>query len=73
MNPPPAETGMRLADVDTPALLVDLDAFERNLETMAHGTSAAGVRLRPRAKTHKCAVIARRQMAAARSACAARR
>ena len=63
MNPPPAEIGMRLADVDTPALLVDLDAFERNLETMAHGASAAGVRLRPHAKTHKCAVIARRQMA----------
>ena len=63
MNPPPAEIGMRLADVDTPALLVDLDAFECNLETMARGTSAAGVRLRPHAKTHKCAVIARRQMA----------
>ena len=63
MNPPPAEVGIRLADVDTPALLVDLDAFERNLEAMAHGTSAAGVRLRPHAKTHKCAVIARRQMA----------
>ena len=63
MNPPPADIGMRLADVDTPALLVDLDAFERNLETMAHGISAVGVRLRPHAKTHKCAVIARRQVA----------
>ena len=26
---PPAHPGMPLADVDTPALLVDLDAFER--------------------------------------------
>ena len=63
MNHPPAEIGMRLADVDTPALLVDLDAFERNLDAMAGNVSGAGVRLRPHAKTHKCAVIARRQMA----------
>ena len=63
MNHPPAEIGMRLRDVDTPALLVDLDAFERNLHVMAENISAAGVRIRPHAKTHKCAVIARRQMA----------
>ena len=63
MNHPPAEIGMRLADVDTPALVIDLDAFERNLRAMAENVSAAGVRLRPHAKTHKCAVIARRQMA----------
>lgn len=54
---------MALADVDTPALLVDLDAFERNLAAMAEHAAAAGVRIRPHAKTHKCAVIARRQMA----------
>ena len=63
MNHPPAEIGMPLADVDTPALLIDLDAFERNLDAMAERISAAGVRLRPHSKTHKCAVIARRQMA----------
>ena len=63
MNHPPAEIGMPLADVDTPALIIDLDAFERNLEAMARNVSAAGVRIRPHAKTHKCAVIARRQMA----------
>ena len=60
---PPAETGMSLGDVDTPALLIDLDAFERNLNLMAGNVAACGVRLRPHAKTHKCAVIARRQMA----------
>ncbi|HSS65691.1 MAG TPA: DSD1 family PLP-dependent enzyme [Gammaproteobacteria bacterium] len=59
---PPAEIGMLLDEVDTPALLVDLDAFERNLELMAANAEAAGVRLRPHAKTHKCAVIARRQI-----------
>lgn len=63
MNHPPAEIGMRLAEVDTPALLIDLDAFERNLRAMAGNVSAAGVRIRPHAKTHKCAIIARRQTA----------
>lgn len=56
---PPAQIGMDLEDVDTPALLVDLDAFEGNLDRMASETSSRGVRLRPHAKTHKCAVIAR--------------
>lgn len=60
---PPAEIGMALEEVDTPALIVELDAFERNLERMAHAVRAAGVRLRPHAKTHKCAEVALRQMA----------
>jgi D-serine deaminase-like pyridoxal phosphate-dependent protein len=55
---------MALADVDTPALLVDLDAFEANIATMARKAAAAGAALRPHAKTHKCAEIARRQLAA---------
>jgi D-serine deaminase-like pyridoxal phosphate-dependent protein len=54
---------MGLDDIDTPALLVDLDAFERNLGRMAEAAKAAGVRLRPHAKTHKSPVIARRQVA----------
>lgn len=62
-TPPPAVVGSTLADVDTPALLIDLDAFERNLDVMARGVADAGVRLRPHAKTHKCASIARQQMA----------
>ena len=62
-TPPPAQAGMPLADVDTPALLIEMDAFERNLDTMARGIAAAGVQLRPHAKTHKCAPIVRRQMA----------
>ncbi|MDX1529070.1 MAG: DSD1 family PLP-dependent enzyme [Gammaproteobacteria bacterium] len=60
---PPAQIGMPLEEVDTPALIVDLDAFERNLKLMADNVESCGVRLRPHAKTHKCAVIARRQMA----------
>jgi D-serine deaminase-like pyridoxal phosphate-dependent protein len=60
---PPAAVGMALAEVDTPALLIDLDAFERNLERMAAFVAKAGVRLRAHAKTHKSPVIAARQIA----------
>jgi D-serine deaminase-like pyridoxal phosphate-dependent protein len=54
---------MPLKDVDTPALLIDLDAFERNLKRMADAAASAGVRLRPHAKTHKSPVIGLRQIA----------
>lgn len=61
---PPAAIGMPLDDVDTPALLIDLDAFERNLQRMAAATPANGrVKLRAHAKTHKSPVIAQRQIA----------
>lgn len=53
---------MELGDIDTPALLIDLDAYERNLERMADKVQATTVRLRPHAKTHKCPIIARHQM-----------
>ena len=60
---PPAEPGMPLEDVDTPALIVDLDIFEANMARMADEARRGGIRLRPHGKTHKCAVIAMRQMA----------
>lgn len=60
---PPADVGMPLDEVDTPALVIELDPFEANLARMAEAAGAAGVRLRPHAKTHKCAVIALRQIA----------
>jgi D-serine deaminase-like pyridoxal phosphate-dependent protein len=52
------------ADLKTPALVVDLDAFERNVGKMADHCRATGISLRAHAKTHKCAEIARRQIAA---------
>jgi 3-hydroxy-D-aspartate aldolase len=61
---PPASIGIALEDVDTPALVLDLDALERNLLRMADAVKGSGVRLRPHAKSHKCAEIARRQIAA---------
>jgi 3-hydroxy-D-aspartate aldolase len=60
---PPAEVGMALEDIDTPALLLDLDAFEYNLKRMASEITSTGLTLRPHGKAHKCAEIARRQIA----------
>ena len=62
-NIPPAEIGMPLEKVDTPALLIDLDAFESNLDHMAQRLEGTGVRFRPHAKTHKCPTVALLQMA----------
>lgn len=58
----PAEIGMGLEDIETPALIVDLDAFERNLRKMADFARAHGVALRAHAKAHKSADVARRQL-----------
>ena len=53
---------MSLADLPTPALLVDEVAFERNLAKMAKHLASQEVGLRPHAKTHKSATIARKQL-----------
>jgi len=60
----PARIGATQDEIDTPALVIDLDAFERNLRKMAAFAAECGVRLRPHAKTHKCPTIARLQIAA---------
>ncbi|MCR9139237.1 MAG: DSD1 family PLP-dependent enzyme [Alphaproteobacteria bacterium] len=60
----PAAIGMDLADVGTPALIVDLDAFERNVALMRDFIETRGIRHRAHAKTHKSADIARYQMSA---------
>ena len=49
-------------DLATPALLVDADAFQHNLDTMSK--ALPGARLRPHVKAHKCSAIAGRQAAA---------
>lgn len=59
----PARPGQPLSEVDTPALLLDLDAFERNLDRMDQTLAGFKVRVRPHAKSHKCPEIALRQMA----------
>lgn len=50
--------------LQTPALVIDLDVLERNIARMADHARRHGVNLRPHAKTHKSAEIAKRQMAA---------
>jgi D-serine deaminase-like pyridoxal phosphate-dependent protein len=52
------------ARLDTPALLIDRAALDRNIAAMAAHARAVGVALRPHAKTHKSLAIARRQLEA---------
>jgi D-serine deaminase-like pyridoxal phosphate-dependent protein len=56
--------GATLAELETPALLIDLDVLEANLAEMASVAARAGVALRPHTKTHKSPEIARMQVAA---------
>ncbi len=53
---------MKLADLDTPALLIDLDIMERNLCRAASYAREHGLRLRPHTKTHKIPALGRRQI-----------
>ncbi len=57
------DVGVSKSDLDTPALLVDLDKLERNLQTMQTVVARNGIASRPHAKTHKCPEIAQRQIA----------
>ena len=52
----PAEIGMPLSEVDTPALILDLDAFDRNLDRMDASLAGKKIKIRPHAKSHKCPV-----------------
>jgi 3-hydroxy-D-aspartate aldolase len=58
----PARVGMNLDEVVTPALLIDLDAFEHNVAALKQQLEVAGVRLRAHSKTHKSVDIARYQI-----------
>jgi D-serine deaminase-like pyridoxal phosphate-dependent protein len=55
--------GQGVAAIDTPALVIDLDAMQRNLAVMAAFARRRHLRLRPHAKTHKSAWIAQQQIA----------
>lgn len=61
---PPAQVGHTLADIDTPALVLDLPAFEANcrhlVDVMTHNYPA--VRVRPHTKAHKTPAIAALQL-----------
>ena len=55
--------GVSKWELDTPALCVDLDKMEKNIQTMQAALQKSGIPSRPHAKTHKCAAIAKRQLA----------
>ena len=56
--------GQSVDAIDTPALVVDLDAMQRNLRLMAEFARSHRIRWRPHAKTHKSAALARLQVQA---------
>src|SRR5690606_7019622 len=61
------------ADLNTPVLVLDVEALDRNISAMAALVAAKGVDLRPHAKTHKSVDIAKRQLASgARGVCCAK-
>src|ERR1035437_6079895 len=53
---------MHTRDIDTPALVVDLDILDRNLGRVAGYARQHGLRLRPHTKTHKSIRLAKRQL-----------
>jgi len=55
---------MKLHEIPTPALVVDVAAMERNIRRMADYFAARPCKLRPHVKAHKTPEIARRQLAA---------
>jgi len=59
----PALPGMDEADIQTPALVVDLDALERNLRKMADAAAAHGLALRAHGKMHRSVDVAKLQIA----------
>ncbi|MCR4427406.1 MAG: DSD1 family PLP-dependent enzyme [Firmicutes bacterium] len=56
--------GAPIDEIETPALLIDLDKFEANIERMARFFEGVTANLRPHAKTHKTPIIAHKQIAA---------
>ena len=56
--------GTKLKDLDTPCLLIDLDAFEHNIQLMANFYRERTVKLRPHTKNHKSPLIAHMQIQA---------
>lgn len=55
---------MRVTELETPALVLDLDAFEKNIRIMSSYLEGTGARLRPHFKTNKCVAVAKAQLAA---------
>ena len=61
--PIPLDPPIRLADLPTPALIIDLDLFDRNMHTMRDHLLANNLDLRCHSKMHKSPIIAKKQLA----------
>jgi len=55
---------MQYKDLDTPALLLDLDMMEKNIRRMSEYFSTRKAKLRPHVKNHKTPIIARKEIEA---------
>jgi len=59
----PLKSPMSLWDLPTPALVIDEEAMESNLDKMASFYQGKRAKLRPHTKTHKCPILAKKQIA----------
>ena len=59
-----ASDAVLYSGLDTPAILVDLDKLEANIDAMAHITAEAGLKLRPHTKVHKSTYVSELQIKA---------
>jgi D-serine deaminase-like pyridoxal phosphate-dependent protein len=62
-----ASIGIKLADVDTPCLMLDLDIYEKNLKSLTKlvnnsDVTNGNIKIRPHSKSHKCPIIAKQQI-----------
>ncbi|MBJ7417810.1 MAG: alanine racemase, partial [Niveispirillum sp.] len=64
-NPDTAAAPVRLADLETPCLILDADRMDRNIARLRRRLASLGVSLRPHLKTAKSADVARRVMTSA--------
>jgi D-serine deaminase-like pyridoxal phosphate-dependent protein len=58
------QTDLLFPSLDTPAVLIDMNRLEANIQEMSRLAASAGVKLRPHVKVHACAEIAKMQLAA---------
>ena len=56
--------GTPVEELDTPALVVDLDLMDKNIETLHAAFRRSSVKLRPHVSVHQCPQIAHRQVSA---------
>jgi 3-hydroxy-D-aspartate aldolase len=61
-KPLPLNPAVSLDEIPTPALTVDLERMEHNMARMANYLGDKGIGLRPHTKTHKCPVVAHKQL-----------